>query len=40
MKGDVASAGQRLAALAQLCPNGCEERSDLARAITAFQSKK
>ncbi len=40
MKGDVASAEKRLAVLAQLCPAGCEEREDLARAITAFKAKK
>ena len=40
MKGDVASAEKRLAALAQLCPSGCEEREDLARAITAVKAKK
>ena len=40
MKGDVASAEQRLAALAQLCPGGCEQREDLARAIAVFQAKK
>ena len=40
MKGDVASAEKRLAVLAQLCPAGCEEREDLARAITAFKARK
>jgi len=40
MKGDVASAEKRLAALAQICPGGCEEREDLARSISAFQAKK
>lgn len=40
MKGDVASAEKRLAVLAQLCPAGCEEREDLARAISAHPVKK
>lgn len=40
MKGDAASAEKRLAALVQICPEGCEEREDLARAIHAFHAKK
>jgi Flp pilus assembly protein TadD len=40
MKGDVASAEQRLAVLAQLCPGGCEEREDLARSVAAFKARK
>lgn len=40
MKGDVAGAEKRLAVLAQLCPSGCEERDDLARAIAAFKARK
>jgi len=40
MKGDAASAEKRLAALAQICPGGCEEREDLARAINTFHAKK
>jgi tetratricopeptide (TPR) repeat protein len=40
MKGDVASAEKRLAVLAQLCPDGCQQRDDLARAITAFKARK
>ncbi|KQW51637.1 MULTISPECIES: lipopolysaccharide assembly protein LapB [unclassified Roseateles] len=40
MKGDLTGAEKRLAVLAQLCPGGCEEREDLARAVTAFKAKK
>lgn len=40
MKGEVANAEARLAVLARLCPAGCEEREDLARAITAYKAGK
>lgn len=37
-EGDLAGAERLLAALDALCPQGCEERADLAEAIAAFRA--
>jgi len=36
MRGDVAAARRQLAILERLCPEGCEERNELAEAIRAY----
>jgi tetratricopeptide (TPR) repeat protein len=33
--GNIVKAKEQLAVLAKLCPNGCEERDDLQKAISA-----
>jgi Flp pilus assembly protein TadD len=38
MKGELAKAEARLAALDALCPRGCEEQADLKRAIAAHKA--
>jgi cytochrome c-type biogenesis protein CcmH/NrfG len=37
--GQLAKAREHLGVLGRLCPQGCEEREDLAKAIAAAQSK-
>jgi cytochrome c-type biogenesis protein CcmH/NrfG len=38
--GNLAKAQEQLAILAKLCPNGCEEREDLQKAISAKSASK
>jgi Flp pilus assembly protein TadD len=38
MKGDAATARQRMATLQQVCPQGCEELADLQRAVQRFEA--
>ena len=38
--GNLAKAKEQLAILAKLCPNGCEEREDLQKAISAKSASK
>ncbi|MGJ4855665.1 tetratricopeptide repeat protein [Labrys sp. La1] len=38
--GDIPKAQQNLAALVKLCPNGCEEREDLEKALTQAAKPK
>jgi Flp pilus assembly protein TadD len=38
MKGDLAQAEQRLAALARACNSACEEHADLKKAVESFKS--
>ncbi len=37
-RGDIAAAEANLARLAALCPSGCEERADLAKAVVAWKA--
>ncbi len=37
--GELAKAGEQLAALARLCPSGCEERDDLEKAIAEARAR-
>ena len=39
LKGELARAERHLARLVRLCPNGCEERADLERAVTRFRAE-
>ncbi len=39
MTGNLAKAEEHLAALAKLCPKGCEEREELAEKVAAFKAR-
>jgi hypothetical protein len=39
MKGDVAKAKEHLSALDRICWLGCEERTDLRKAIAEYEQK-
>ncbi len=39
MTGNLAKAEEHLAALAELCPKGCEEREDLAEMVAEFKAR-